>query len=50
MRISKHISYREAVHSATAKRKGIKNTPNDSQLDNMYKVAEFIIKSNFNFF
>ena len=39
LKISKHISYREAVHSATAKRRGLDNTPNDNQLDNMYKVA-----------
>ena len=44
MRISKHISYKEAVHSATAKRRGIKNVPNEEQLDNMYKVAEFIFE------
>ena len=44
MRISKHISYKEAVHSATAKRRGIKNVPNEDQLDNMYKVAEFIFE------
>ena len=44
MRISKHISYKEAVHSATAKRRGIENVPNDNQLDNMYKVAEFIFE------
>jgi|TARA_R100000084_G_scaffold54098_1_gene22745 hypothetical protein len=44
MRISKHISYKEAVHSATAKRRGIKNVPNEDQLDNMYRVAEFIFE------
>ena len=44
MRISKHISYKEAVHSATAKRRGIENVPNEEQLDNMYKVAEFIFE------
>ena len=44
MRISKHISYKEAVHSATAKRRGIENVPNEDQLDNMYKVAEFIFE------
>ena len=43
MRISKHISLREATHSATAKRRGIENTPNEEQLDAMYKVAEFIL-------
>ena len=44
MRISKHISYNEAVHSATAKRRGIENVPNEDQLDNMYRVAEFIFE------
>tara|TARA_Y100001937_G_scaffold68670_1_gene93825 strand:+ start:33 stop:491 length:459 start_codon:yes stop_codon:yes gene_type:complete len=44
MRISKHISYNEAVHSATAKRRGIENIPNENQLDNMYRVAEFIFE------
>jgi zinc D-Ala-D-Ala carboxypeptidase len=44
MRISKHISYKEAVHSATAKRRGIENVPNEDQLDNMYRVAEFIFE------
>jgi len=44
MRISKHISLREATHSATAKRRGIENTPNEEQLDAMYKVAEFIFE------
>ena len=44
MRISKHISYREATHSATAKRRGLDNTPNQEQLENMYRVAEFIFE------
>ena len=44
MRISKHISLKEATHSATAKRRGIENTPNEEQLDAMYKVAEFIFE------
>ena len=44
MRISKHISYKEAVHSATAKRRGIENTPNEEQLYAMNNVAEFIFE------
>ena len=44
MRISKHISYKEAVHSNTAKRRGIENTPNDDQLYNMAKVAHNIFE------
>jgi hypothetical protein len=38
--ISKHISYKEATHSETAKAKGIDNTPNDVQLASMKLVAE----------
>jgi zinc D-Ala-D-Ala carboxypeptidase len=44
MRISKHISYKEAVHSNTAKRRGIENKPNDDQLYNMAKVAHNIFE------
>ena len=44
MRISKHISYNEAVHSNTAKRRGIDNTPNEEQLYNMTKVAHNIFE------
>ena len=38
--ISKHISYKEAVRSSTAKRRGIDNTPSTFQLNNMALVAE----------
>jgi len=38
--ISKHISYYEATHSATAERYDIDNTPNATQLANMKIVAE----------
>ena len=44
MRISKHISYKEAVHSNTAKRRGIENKPNDDQLYNMAKLAHNIFE------
>lgn len=44
MRISKHISLKEAVHSNTAKRRGIENKPNDDQLYNMAKVAHNIFE------
>ena len=37
--ISKHITYAEAIHSNTAKRKGIDNTPNIKQVETMkYKT------------
>lgn len=41
-RISEHISYNEAVHSQTASRKGIDNTPDDEQLLAMMLTAECI--------
>ena len=42
--ISKHISYKEGVYSRTAIRRGIDNTPNDEQLDNMELVAEEVFE------
>jgi len=38
--ISKHITLQEATESATALRMGIKNTPNEVELDAMKYVAE----------
>jgi len=37
--ISKHISYKEGVHSNTATRRGIKNIPDNEQLKNMETIA-----------
>ena len=42
--ISEHISYKEGVYSVTAIRRGIDNTPNDEQLDNMELVAEEVFE------
>ena len=42
--ISKHISYKEGVYSITATRRGIDNTPNNEQLDNMELVAEEVFE------
>ena len=42
--ISKHITYAEAIHSQTAKRKCIDNTPNITQVDNMKVLAEKIFE------
>ena len=42
--ISKHISYIEGVRSNTATRRGIDNTPNAEQLDNMELVAEEVFE------
>ena len=42
--ISKHISYKEGVYSITAIRRGIDNTPNDEQLDNMELVADEVFE------
>ena len=42
--ISKNITYAEAIHSQTAKRKGIDNTPNSYALQNMELLAEKIFE------
>ena len=42
--ISKHITYAEAIHSQTAKRKCIDNTPNPTQVENMKVLAEKIFE------
>ena len=44
MKISNHITYREAIHSNTAKRLGIENKPNDQQMQNMQIIAEKVFE------
>ena len=44
MKISNHISYKEAVHSNTAIRRGIDNIPNEEQLANMKLLAEKVFE------
>lgn len=44
MNISEHISYKEATHSATAKRYGIDNAPDTYQKQNMELVAQKIFE------
>lgn len=44
MRISKHISYKEATRSNTAIRHGIDNTPNDYEISNGVLLAEKIFE------
>jgi len=39
MKISDHITYAEAIHSNTAKRKRIDNTPNPTQVEAMKETA-----------
>ena len=43
-RISKHISYKEAVGSNYAKQKGIKNKPNEEQVENMKLLAQEVFE------
>ena len=43
-KISEHISYKEAVYSATAKRKGIDNKPTKKQVENMKLIAEKVFE------
>ena len=42
--ISKHISYKEGVHSNTATRRGIKNIPDNEQLKNMETIADEVFE------
>ena len=44
MKISNHITYAEAIHSNTAKRRCIDNTPNPTQVENMKILAEKIFE------
>ena len=44
MKISEHISYKEATRSVTALRLGIDNTPNDYQLQNMELIAKNVFE------
>jgi zinc D-Ala-D-Ala carboxypeptidase len=44
MKISEHISYKEATRSVTALRLGIDNTPNEYQLQNMELIAEKVFE------
>ncbi len=44
MKISDHITYAEAIHSNTAKRKGIDNTPSEIQVVAMKLLAEKIFE------
>ena len=43
-RISKHISYKEAVGSNYAKQYGIKNKPNEEQIENMKLLAKEVFE------
>lgn len=42
--ISKHVTYREATRSITAKRNNIDNTPGEKELKNMKVIAEMIFE------
>ena len=44
MQISNNITYAEAIHSETAKRRGIDNTPNPTQIEAMKLVAEKVFQ------
>ena len=39
-RISEHVSYKEGVHSNTALRRGLDNTPNADQISCMQDIAK----------
>ena len=44
MKISNHITYAEAIHSNTAKRRGIDNTPSQTQVEAMKLLAEKVFE------
>ena len=44
IKISDHITYAEAIHSNTAKRRGIDNTPNEKQIESMKLISEKIFE------
>ena len=43
-KISKHISYKEGTYSQTALRRGLDNTPDESQLKCMKEIAEAVFE------
>ena len=43
-RLSKHVSYKEGVHSVTALRLGLKNDPTDAHLENMKLICEKVFE------
>ena len=43
-KISKHVSYKEGVRSRTADRRGLDNTPDESQLKCMKEIAEAVFE------
>ena len=44
MKISNHITYAEAIQSNTAKRRGIDNTPSQTQVEAMKLLAEKVFE------
>tara|TARA_R100001377_G_scaffold13247_1_gene6660 strand:+ start:670 stop:1128 length:459 start_codon:yes stop_codon:yes gene_type:complete len=44
MKISNHITYAEAIHSNTAKRKSIDNTPSPTQIEAMKLLSEKVFE------
>ena len=44
MKISKHVSYNEAIRSNTAKRKGLDNTPSTEQVGRMRLLCEKVFE------
>ncbi len=44
MKITEHVSYREATKSNTAIRKGIENIPSEEQMENIKLICEKVFK------
>ena len=43
-KITEHFTYRELTNSATGRRLGLENKPNEQELDNIRKTAERLEK------
>ena len=43
-KLSKHVSYKEGVHSVTALRLGLKNDPTEAHLENMKLICEKVFE------
>ena len=44
MRLSKNFSLKELIKSETATRKGINNNPNEDNIENLQRLAVFILE------
>lgn len=44
MQLTEHFNLEEMIYSSTAKQKGIKNEPNESQIENLKLLCEYVLE------